>query len=894
MDETERSTFHRTMRQLAEDGDLDSDARDKLDRLLALVPDDSLRDPASASRDGLLDRDRQHSSPPVAPTGSTSGFARKPTDLHRPPSYNPFHRPKSQRPDRISSSAAQRPKLDRFINLGLVGQGGMGEVYRVIDPELDRQMVLKVLRKEWVDDERSAARFLEEARLTSQLQHPGIVPVHELGILDDGRIFFTMREVRGRTLGEVIDEYHEEFDPTAEHERAWHAHFQGLIDIFARACEPVAYAHSRGVIHRDLKPSNIMVGDFGEVQILDWGLGKSIDAPERDAESRSRNAGPSHRRSGFSTHRGSIVGTPAFMPPEQARGRHRELGPPADVYALSTILFSVLQGERAFDGPNPATIIFQVIDGVDIRPGAELGAPDDLIDLCLRAMSVEAGDRPRDAGEFGAAIAEWREGSSRQKQAWELIDSADELIPEFEQLDAQAKNLRRESRRMLREVPRSAPVEKKRPAWSLQQEAELIEREASTHRARVVQYLETALTYVPDLEPAHDRLAALYRRDHAEAELQRDLSKADSLEVFIRAHNTGKFDDYLAGIGELTVRTRPSGARVEISRYVKQEHHLVAGLQRLMGHTPIVAADLPMGSYLLEFQASERAAVRYPVFITRQGVWTGAPPGDDATYEVALPFADELDSDEIYVPASSFWRGGDDRAFNGAPRSVRWVDPFIIQKFPVTHGDYLEFLNDLVRCGRTDRAERYCPKSAGNIGYKEGRSIYLRDDSGHYLPRPNDDDFVDLPVNLIDWHSARAYARWFRKKMGRPWRLPTSQEWEKAARGVDGRFFPWGDILDPTWCRMLHSTRERPRPAPVDSYPADESPYGVRGMAGNIRDWCIPDTVDDADDIDDDPVPARGGCWFSTPEMCRLASRDFSPATARSAGTGFRLVRSLD
>ena len=892
--------FQRAVERLARRRDLSPSKTSALNNVLNSTPDAQGRNPVDSGPQpvGAVD--------PGADTetlSQASNFrSRFDTFVNAPPEVlragsNPFQsgrdgQTRKTRP--ATSPIAGREKIGRFHNLGLIGRGGMGEVYRGLDPDLDRRMVLKVLRDEHIGDPSAIHRFLEEARITSQLDHPGIVPVHELGALDDERLFFAMREVRGRTLDEVIDETHANFDGRGDDEYTWNAHFHNLIDIFYRVCEPIAYAHSRGIIHRDLKPSNIMVGDFGEVQVLDWGLAKFFDTsmtPTSNTDIGALTA--DFDDSGIDTGQGTIVGTPAYMPPEQAYGKLDTLGPATDVYSLGVILFQVLEGTRPFSGPNAAAILFQVVEGIQCRPGPD-NAPEALVELCLDAMNIDRTVRPDDAAVMADTIADWRTGSDRRNKAIELVAAADEILPEVDRLRDRARDLERRSRRMLYQIPDSSPVEDKRPAWALHEEAELLEREAGTRRARAIQKLDAALAHVPDLDQAHHRLASIYRREHAEAERRRHQTRATSLEVFLRAHNTGAFDEYLEGTGHVDVDTRPPGARIDLFRYVQHHRRLTPSLKRLLGHSPVSEKPLAMGSYLLRIQAAGRATIRYPVYIGRCKQWTGNRPDRDEPFRIYLPFDDELGDDDIYIPGSFYWRGGDERATNSPPRSIRWVDPFVIQKFPVTHREYLTFINDLVDQGHIDEARQRCPRNIRATGYGGEIPVYQLGDDGRYRPRSKVENFLQLPVNLIDWHDARAYAKWLSTKTSLPWRLPTSDEWEKAARGVDGRFFPWGDYLDPTWCRMVQSTTEAPGPVPVGDVDTDESPYGMRDAAGNIREWCLPDDAGDIEAIDDDTaVPFRGGCWFSTPAMCRLASRQFKPPSARSAGIGFRLARDL-
>lgn len=827
--------------------------------------------------------DNPADSPAVA---DTLTHAPEPTNPAQPSTPRPFERRVTPGAVAYHSTPEVGQKIGRYTNLGLIGRGGSGEVYRVRDPTLNRRLVLKVIRPDRVEDPGALARFIDEAQLTSQLDHPGIVPVHELGRLDDGRVFFAMREVRGRTLSKVIAERHAEFRALPAAERDWDRTFRSLISIFLRACEPIAYAHSRGILHRDLKPSNIMVGDYGEVQVLDWGLAKIRGRSDEHYElgdAASEVTTDRNLEAAYETHQGSIVGTPAFMSPEQARGEHDRLGPTADVYSLGAILFKVLDDNPPFEGPSATAIILKVMAGLERSPGEALGAPSALIEVCLRAMSPEPEHRPPDAEALATLISDWRDGANRRQQALSLVAQADELIPRHSALRERADRLRRESRQHLEQLSHTAPVDKKRAAWELEEEALFLDRQAGAMRAQAVRHLESALAHVPDLGEAHDRLAGIYQHDHARAELERDLTRATSLEIFIRAHNTGRFDDYLAGNGQLNLLTDPPGARVEIFRYVQKDRRLIPGLKRFLGFTPLIGTELAMGSYLVVLNAAGRQTVRYPVVIERQERWTGIPPGADHPRPIELPFTDELSDDEVYVPAGYFWQGGDPLVSSSPPREVTWVDAFVIRRHPVTHGEYLGFLNDLIAQGRHDEAQLHAPGGAVHQG---GALMYRKDAMGNYaIDDTLDPDVAAWPVTHISWHSARAFAAWESARTFKPWRLPTEAEWEKAARGVDGRFYPWGDFLDPTWCNMVHSGTQAP--SAVDAFPDDESPYGLRGAAGNCRDWCA-DTIG----ASDNPThPHRGGFWFATPENCRLTSRELRSGTATSVGTGFRLAR---
>ncbi len=225
-----------------------------------------------------------------------------------------------------------------------------------------------------------------------------------------------------------------------------------------------------------------------------------------------------------------------------------------------------------------------------------------------------------------------------------------------------------------------------------------------------------------------------------------------------------------------------------------------------------------------------------------------------------------------------------------------------MRRHPVTNAEYLRFLNALVAQGDEAAALRHAPQEM--LGSGAGRLIYARTPEGRFAlgsDASGDAWHADEPVLLVDWLAASAFCQW----QGPGWRLPTEAEWEKAARGVDGRPLPWGDAFDPSFCCMVQSHSRRPRPASVSAFPVDESPYGVRGLAGNAREWCLgvadPDgrlpeqPIDVAVVQDGAPLdalrPTRGGAFVSMPPHVRAARRSAARATARVETLGLRAVR---
>ena len=813
----------------------------------------------------------------------------------------------------------------RYQDLGVIGSGGMGEVLRVQDRDLNRVLAMKVIRPEALHDATQVSRFIQEAQIIAQLDHPGVVPAYELGRLPDGRLYFTMKEVKGKTLSTVIAEVH------AASAGRWRVSQSGwtfwkLVDAFGTVCKAMAYAHASGVVHRDLKPANIMVGAFGEVLVMDWGLAKVTGQRDWMAEGGKRPLRV--KRSDGSTGEtlaGSVAGTPAYMPPEQARGEIERLGPTADVYALGAVLYEILTGNPPFRGEaSTADVLAAVRAGTPPRPplrlvgGSGVGArldeqhlappvPEALWEICSRAMSAEPEDRFSHAGGLANEIKSWLEGDKERERARQHVARAESLLPAITDLRAQVEALRSRANALLESVRAHDPIELKRPGWAMLDQATRLERDADLREIEHIQLLRAALAQVPDLPEAHARLAEHYQARHVEAEASRDQAEAARLEAMLVGHDDGRFRAYLQGDGSLTLVTEPAGATVSLYRYQEQDRRLTPVFERVLGATPLYEVRLPRGSYLLIVRAPGHAELRYPVFLGRQDRWLGVPPGGLSPEPVRLPLLADLGPGDVYVPPGWFRAGGDPEV--GRPKtSAVWLDGFVVQRFPVTHGEYIHFLDDLVSRGLEDEALRFAPRERAGTAGEQGALLYARTPDGRFAMAADDDGDLwleDWPVMMVDWACANAYAAWLSARTGLPWRLPHEIEWEKAARGVDGRFFPWGDFLDPTWCRMRDSVPGKGTPAVVDSYPVDESPYGVRGMAGNCRDWCAdvwrpagPRIVRDRlklgvpDEAGSEFRVFRGGAWNNPASACRSAYRSTVRALLRYPVVGIRLVRS--
>jgi len=791
----------------------------------------------------------------------------------------------------------------RYDDRGLLGRGGRGEVRRVYDHDLGRTLAMKLIGEEVAASPGAQARFVEEAQILARLQHPGIVPVYELGRLADGRLYFTMQEIHGNDFGVHLELYHAVAVRSPGASRDSPA-LRRLIDTFHRVCDAVAYAHARGVIHRDLKPANIMLGSEGQVLVVDWGIAKTlgVGAP-----------GPSEMEGDVA---GSLVGTPVYMAPEQLLGQMDRIDARTDVYALGVILHEILLGAPPDADGAWQTLMRRVHE--EVRPLAEVAThgvlPDALVDICQRALRRDPDRRFQSAGALAAAIGEWLEGVRAREQALALVDEAAALAASAAALRREAASLRATATATLQKIPPWSSEQVKHPHWEQLHDAEHLGRQATQYHLRGEQRLHAALTLAPGLTEAHEALASRYAAEHAEAEADKREDDAARAEFHLRSHTAAlpwdspvcvQLTNYLRAEGELTLITDPPGAEIHVHPYALRDRRLHEERSGEPLSASLAGHVLPVGAYLLRVAAPGRDEVRYPIEIRRGHSWDTTSPGADRPAPLWLPPAGSVRADEAYVPAGWFRAGGDPAALNALPACRLWLDGFVIRRAPVTNVEYLEFLNDLVARGAEAEALRCLPIDTRTV---PSAPLYVRGAGERYVCRASVSP--DWPVVHVDWPSARRFCRWLAARDELPWRLPDELEWEKAARGVDGRLFPWGDWLDPSWCWIRDSHPQTSSLAITADHPIDRSPYGVLGMVGNSMDWCAnayvpPDQFDvrprrvapqvppEADDEATIGRVYRGGSWCYAAQLCRPVRRFRHHPATQVDDLGLRPVRSL-
>lgn len=729
------------------------------------------------------------------------------------------------------------PSEERYRIESFVGEGGMGEVYRGRDQLLRRVIALKFLRSESSRTALDCESFWTEAITSGRLCHPSIPPIHDVGLDSTGRPFYVMQLIEGRSLREVLNE---------DLDSRWR--LPRLLSIFLQVCGAVQFAHDRETLHLDIKPDNVMVGDYGDVYLVDWGLSETVATAKK----------------------GLRRGTPAYMSPEQATGEPATQA--SDVFSLGTLLYELVTGTRAFPSSTAPPLLDRIREARFDRGAAWDSCPEQLRAILVDALARAPSDRIETARDLADRVQSFVDGRDEERrrriEAERFLASARERRAEAAQLRRRIETLRAS---VTLANPKSwEPPEAKHEYWDAQIELEELEARSEVMAEEAYQLLSHAQRNDPDhLEIRRECADLLWPRFEI-AERNRDVFQQRFLQSQLAALRLPEIDGRLSGEGELSLVTTPPFARATLSVYKESRCVLVPAQSQELAE--IESLPLGMGSYLVRAECPGYRPISLPVHIDRQ---------ERCLVTVRFRRESEIGSEFVQIPPGEFWMGGDDQTLKSVPLEKRFVDEFAIARFPVTFAQYRDFLAAAVRDDR-ERARALLPTFV-----IDDTPVWTLDQGEPRFGRneAETEAFERWPVFEVTYPQARAYCEWRSEVDGQTYDLPTDEEWEKAARGVDARTYPWGLRYDASFCKNSGSTETKAQPEPVGRYETDCSPYGVRDMAGGIREWCS-SWIDEKDGL----RVVRGGSWNFGSVAAHCAYRLGCDEEQAYPFIGFRIV----
>jgi eukaryotic-like serine/threonine-protein kinase len=868
----------------------------------------------------------------------------------------------------VKTNPVLNPNKTKYEYVSEIAQGGMGRIVAVRDRSLRRKVAMKLLiTPNGKPMRQQVNRLLAEAQTTGQLEHPNIVPIHDVGVYQDNKYYFTMKLVKGKTLKDVfrtLDKKDEEVTEQYSLPR--------LLALFQQIANGLGFAHSRGVIHRDLKPDNIMIGEFGEVLIMDWGIAKLVqqrsEADPADAQGKDLFADDFTEIDSQNKERtvvGTIAGTVGYMSPEQARGEIDKLDARTDIFSLGAMLYEMLAGSPPYNQNTVKERLHAAAAEEPIDPPLARGRktnskrvttiPREVAAIAMKAIAPKATDRYQSAQEFFDDIQRYLEGHSVKACPDTVLQLTTKWIKrnrvmvrfvvaivfavlltvfgarflirrstiagytnEAQRIIASAETEREKQMQIIAQASGGddiyADVNKQRGLDS-------IDEKYAAQLGQAADYYSRVFEYDPKNKDAHSALAKIYmemwrsaqRRNKPELmtayaqDVARNAGLSDykslykaeidgdgkfklgasgvAAEVFIFKYiETGKWNRLTPVPYSFGERKTDDAAFTEAASKLRQgiNGHDGSSIYFLnldsdyghhLGQTPLTLPQMPAGSYLFVLRAPGFEDLHLPVTVPRQ---------KDLELNVKMLKKGERPAGFSYIP--SVWaKLGGPAAGSKWPNSVwKSVNPFFIQTYEVTFGEYEEFLKGLIAEDQLAEAKKHLPQDFG--------FYYLKIVGKQLSPHSSlSEGWRKWPVRGVSWLDAQAYAQWRSRRDGITYRLPTEIEWEVAARGTDGRRYTWGELFWPQAARLRQGYSSAVNSAWDTREFSDESVFGVWDLTGSQAEWC-------ADEFAGRPgeFVLRGNAWALQPVGLETAFRTSGAPDYFHATTAFRLAMSLE
>ena len=777
---------------------------------------------------------------------------------------------------------------DRFEIFDEIAHGAMGRIDAGWDRHLGRPVAIKTLRSDRAKDV-VRMRFLEEAQVTGQLQHPSIITVYELGKIK-GDVVFVMRRVEGLSLKSLISRLRKGDEDLIKQ----YTLIQKL-QAFYQLCQAVAYAHNKGVIHRDIKPSNVMIGDFGDVVLLDWGLCKIIGQEVRSSRSSAER---------WQTMHGQIIGTPAYMAPEQALGMIDQISEATDVYGLGALLYHFLTLSPPFAGKTKREVVRKVLHAELVSPrerAPQHNIPEAVEALCMKCLHRDSEQRYPNASALAEEVKILISGGLQDLVAQQHNAETKPIL--MKRLEQSSETLRAEVGETLFHLQSiqedlASALDAIQGQVSDSDRSLLVERVVfyrgeiqslvsqlcdSTVRLKQLRELnnEQNVYKVHSHESLHgssvessslvDRVCSTLLGMYENAVLNSDRESQARLGYWLEALDPIQRDQLRREVGALYLHVRPASADVQLWQCVADGMSLKRVRPKTLKSSPLLLERVPAGQYVI--------SIGHPSHQNRIESSLRVYPGVTTRLSVNLYHPHVAPSHFKHIPSGTFTSGSRSRGLTGSNEIA--LPDYFMMVHPVTSREYLFFLRSLSEQS-IEEAQARTPRRSGDLAplwrWSGSQVEYLQEEGWS----------DDMPVVGVSLDDARHYAEWLSERDQRSYRLPTHHEWEKAARGPEGRVFPWGDLWDPRFVAGPE-TWDHHLPPTVGLMTSDRSVYGVADLVGGVREWTT------STEPSDNKGVIKGGSFLTADEDGIPLWKRSTLSSHRSAiDLGFRLIHIPD